>query len=63
MTRSCSRWVLACTRFEHALTIDDVLLDELLHGLIQDVEGGYVHVSRSSLPGGSDGRCRYTSSR
>jgi sulfide:quinone oxidoreductase len=30
------------TRFEHALTIDDARLDELLHGLIQDVEGGYV---------------------
>ncbi|MGO9891844.1 MAG: FAD-dependent oxidoreductase [Solirubrobacteraceae bacterium] len=29
-------------RFEHALTVDDVRLDELLHGLIQDVEGGYV---------------------
>ena len=25
------------------LTIDDRRLDELLHGLIQDVEGGYVH--------------------
>ncbi len=30
-------------RFTHALTIDDSRLDELLHGLIQDVEGGYVH--------------------
>ena len=29
-------------RFEHALTIDDARLDELLHGLIQDIEGGYV---------------------
>ena len=29
-------------RFEHALTIDDRRLDEQLHGLIQDVEGGYV---------------------
>lgn len=28
--------------FEHALTIDDRRLDEQLHGLIQDVEGGYV---------------------
>ena len=30
-------------RFEHAVTIDDRRLDEQLHGLIQDVEGGYVH--------------------
>ena len=30
-------------RYEHAITIDDRRLDELLHGLIQDIEGGYVH--------------------
>jgi len=30
-------------RFEHALTLDDARLDELLHGLIQDIESGYVH--------------------
>ncbi|MBV8217870.1 MAG: FAD-dependent oxidoreductase [Solirubrobacterales bacterium] len=30
-------------RFAHALTIDDSQLDEQLHGLIQDVEEGYVH--------------------
>src|SRR5262249_6058688 len=29
--------------FSHALTLDDSRLDEQLHGLIQDVEGGYVH--------------------
>ena len=29
-------------RFRHALTLDDRRLDEQLHGLIQDVEGGYV---------------------
>jgi sulfide:quinone oxidoreductase len=29
-------------RYEHAVTVDDGRLDELLHGLIQDVEGGYV---------------------
>jgi sulfide:quinone oxidoreductase len=29
-------------RYEHAVTIDDSRMDELLHGLIQDVEGGYV---------------------
>jgi len=30
-------------RYEHAVTIDDKRLDEQLHGLIQDLEGGYVH--------------------
>ncbi|HSC04240.1 MAG TPA: FAD-dependent oxidoreductase [Solirubrobacteraceae bacterium] len=30
-------------RFKHALTLDDSRLDEQLHGLIQDVEGGFVH--------------------
>ena len=30
-------------RYAHALTLDDRRLDETLHGLIQDVEGGYVH--------------------
>ena len=30
-------------RFKHAITLDDSQLDEQLHGLIQDVEGGYVH--------------------
>jgi sulfide:quinone oxidoreductase len=29
--------------FQHALTLNDALLDEQMHGLIQDVEGGYVH--------------------
>jgi sulfide:quinone oxidoreductase len=29
-------------RFRHALTIDDRQLDEQLHGLIQDLEGGYI---------------------
>jgi sulfide:quinone oxidoreductase len=29
-------------RYEHATTIDDRRLDQLLHGLIQDLEGGYV---------------------
>ena len=29
-------------RYKHAVTIDDRRMDELLHGLIQDVEGGYV---------------------
>jgi sulfide:quinone oxidoreductase len=30
------------SRYEHAVTIDDERLDELLHGLIQDIEQGYV---------------------
>ena len=29
-------------RFAHAVTLDDARLDEQLHGLIQDVEGGYL---------------------
>jgi sulfide:quinone oxidoreductase len=29
-------------RYPHALTVDDKRIDELLHGLVQDVEGGYV---------------------
>jgi sulfide:quinone oxidoreductase len=29
-------------RYEHAITIDDRHIDDLLHGLIQDVEDGYV---------------------
>jgi sulfide:quinone oxidoreductase len=32
----------AVPRYEHAITIDDRRMDETLHGLIQDVEGGYV---------------------
>jgi sulfide:quinone oxidoreductase len=30
-------------RYSHALTIDDRDLDQTMHGLIQDVEGGYLH--------------------
>jgi sulfide:quinone oxidoreductase len=29
-------------RYEHATTVDDAHMDELLHGLVQDVEEGYV---------------------
>ena len=29
-------------RYEHAITIDDRKLDETLHGLVQDIEEGYV---------------------
>jgi sulfide:quinone oxidoreductase len=32
----------AHVRYPHALTIDDTHLDEQLHGLIEDVDGGYV---------------------
>jgi sulfide:quinone oxidoreductase len=28
--------------FEHATNVDDTRMDELLHGLVQDVEGGFV---------------------
>jgi sulfide:quinone oxidoreductase len=30
-------------RYEHAVTIDDRKLDDLLHGMIQDIEGDYIH--------------------
>lgn len=32
----------AVPRYEHAITIDDRRMDDTLHGLIQDIEGGYV---------------------
>jgi sulfide:quinone oxidoreductase len=41
----------AHTRYPHALTIDDRRLDEVLHGLIQDIEGGYVHSLAFVAPG------------
>ncbi len=37
--------------YRHALTIDDHCLDETLHGLIQDIEGGYVHSLAFVSPG------------
>ena len=41
-------------RYEHAVTIDDRRLDETLHGIIQDIEGGYIHslafVSPARMP-------------
>lgn len=37
--------------YEHATTIDDRRLDEVLHGLIQDVEGGYVERVAFIIPG------------
>ena len=41
----------AWPRFEHAITIDDRRLDETLHGLIQDVEEGYVDSIAFISPG------------
>lgn len=38
-------------RYEHATTIDDGRLDELLHGLIQDVEDGYTKSVAFVVPG------------
>ena len=32
----------AVPRYKHAITIDDRRMDDTLHGLIQDIEGGYV---------------------
>lgn len=32
----------ACPRYSHAITVDDRSLDETMHGLVQDVEEGYV---------------------
>jgi sulfide:quinone oxidoreductase len=38
-------------RYPHALTIDDRDLAQTMHGLIQDVEGGYVHKLAFVAPG------------
>ena len=38
-------------RFEHAITIDDRRMDETLHGLIQDVEMGYLKSIAFVAPG------------
>jgi sulfide:quinone oxidoreductase len=38
-------------RYPHALTIDDHDLEETMHGLIQDVEGGHVHNLAFVSPG------------
>jgi sulfide:quinone oxidoreductase len=40
-----------CRRYTHALTIDDRHLDEAMHGLIQDIEGGYVDSIAFVAPG------------
>ena len=41
----------AVARYEHAITVDDRRLDETLHGLIQDIEGGYVDSVAFVCPG------------
>ena len=41
----------AHTRYTHAVTIDDRRMDETLHGLIQDVEGGYINSLAFVSPG------------
>jgi sulfide:quinone oxidoreductase len=39
------------SRFKHVLTIDDKRLDDLLHGLIQDIEGEHVKRLAFIVPG------------
>lgn len=39
------------TRYAHAHTVDDKHLDDILHGLIQDVEAGYVKRLAFVIPG------------
>jgi sulfide:quinone oxidoreductase len=41
----------ASERYTHAVTMDDRRLDETLHGLIQDIEGGYIHSLAFVSPG------------
>jgi sulfide:quinone oxidoreductase len=38
-------------RYEHAATIDDRRMDETIHGLVQDVEGGYLDSVAFVAPG------------
>jgi sulfide:quinone oxidoreductase len=38
-------------RYEHAVTIDDAHMDEMLHGVIQDVEQGYIQHLAFVAPG------------
>jgi sulfide:quinone oxidoreductase len=40
----------AHNRYRHAVTIDDRRLDDQLHGLIQDIEGGYIHSLAFVMP-------------
>ncbi len=41
----------AVPRYKHAITIDDRRMDETLHGLIQDIEGGYLDSLAFVAPG------------
>ncbi len=41
---------VARPRYEHALTIDDRRLEETMHGLVQDIEGAYVHELAFVIP-------------
>jgi sulfide:quinone oxidoreductase len=41
------------TRYKHSLTLDHSRLDEQLHGLIQDIEGGYVQKLAFIIPDGA----------
>ena len=41
----------AYSRYRHAVTIDDRHMDETLHGLIQDIEGGYLDSVAFLAPG------------
>jgi sulfide:quinone oxidoreductase len=41
----------ASARYEHAVTIDDRHLDEILHGLIEDIEGDFIHSLAFVAPG------------
>ncbi len=41
----------AVPRYQHAITIDDRHLDAALHGLIEDIEGGYVDSIAFVAPG------------
>ena len=36
---------------EHATNVDDARMDELLHGLVQDIEGGYTKRLAIVIPG------------
>jgi len=41
----------AVPRYEHAVTIDPARMDETLHGIIQDLEGGYIGSLAFVAPG------------
>jgi sulfide:quinone oxidoreductase len=41
----------ATPRYQHAVTIDDRRMDEILHGIIQDIEGGYLKSLAFVAPG------------